>query len=191
MRAVDEHTYEYLSSLLSRFRSVQLLSDAPQTITDRRELSACVLATFRTVEHALGLEIPAAHLPEFPIPVPFEGDYHPASAFWMQLLLVLGLRRGFADKVWESVCFLTDDEMLLPALDIPVGNRTPLPPEWEECRRLAKAKGMFFDLHRHRDHIRVRFCPLSPHVPPEQFYSVRAMAPIIAGIRERRLDEYR
>ena len=187
LRAVDEHTYEYLSNLLSRWRSVLMLPDAPQAVSDRRELSACVLATFRVVEHVLGIEIPAAHLTEFPIPVPFVGSFCPSAAFWMQLLLVLGLRRGFAPSVWDDARYLTEDEMLLPAMDIPVGNRTPLPPEWEECRRLARAKGMFFDLHRHRDHIRVRFCPLTPHIPPEQFYSVRAMAPIIEGIREMKL----
>lgn len=188
LRTVDEHTYEYLSNLLSRWRSVLMLPDAPQAVNNRRELSACVLATFRVVEHVLGIEIPAAHLSEFPLPVPFAGAFHPASAFWMQLLLVLGLRRGFAASAWEDARYLTEDEMLLPAMDIPVGNRTPLPPEWEECRRLAQSKGMFFDLHRHRDRIRVRFCPLTPHTSPAEFYSVRAMAPIIAGIGEMKLQ---
>ena len=188
LRAVDEHTYEYLSSLLSRWRSVLTLSDAPQEIADRRQLSSRVLSTFRMIEHALGVDIPATHLPEFPIPVAFCGNYHPATAFWMQLLLILGLHRGFTDKIWDSARFLTDDELLLPAMEIPVGNRTPLPREWEECRRLARAKGMFFDVRRKRDAIRVRFCPMTPHISPADFYSVKAMAPIIEGLGEMKLE---
>ncbi len=188
LRAVDEHTYEYLSSLLSRWRSVLTLSDVPQEIADRRQLSSCVLSTFRMVEYALGIDIPATHLPEFPIPVAFAGNYHAATAFWMQLLLILGLRRGFPTKIWDSVRLLTDDELLLPALELAVGNRTPLPPEWEACSRLAREKGMFFDVRRKRDAIRVRFCPMTPHISPAEFYSVKAMAPIIAGLGEMKLE---
>ena len=184
LREVDEHTYEYLSSLLSRWRLVLTLSDVPQEIVDRRQLSSRVLSTFRMIEHALGVDLPATHLPEFPIPVAFAGNYHAATAFWMQLLLILGLRRGFPSKIWDSVRLLTDDELLLPTLELAVGNRTPLPHEWEECGRLALAKGMFFDVRRKRDAIRVRFCPMTPNISPQEFYSVKAMAPIIAGLRE-------
>lgn len=188
LREVDEHTYEYLSSLLSRWRLVLTLPDVPQEIVDRRQLSSRVLSTFRMIEHALGVDLPATHLPEFPIPVAFAGNYHAATAFWMQLLLILGLRRGFPPKIWDSVRLLTDDELLLPTLELAVGNRTPLPHEWEECGRLALAKGMFFDVRRKRDAIRVRFCPMTPHISPVDFYSVKAMAPIIEGLREMKLE---
>jgi len=77
--------------------------------------------------------------------------------------------------------------MLLPMLEIAAGNKTRLPIEWEECRRTAEREGMFFDVRRKRDCIRVRFCPMTPHILPQEFYSVKAMVPIIEGIKEMTL----
>jgi hypothetical protein len=153
-------------------------------ITDRRQLSQCVLSVFDTIERLLGMEIPLSHLPVFPIAFEYRGTFQTCSAVWMQLLLVLGLHRGFPSRVWDGARLIADDELLLPTLEIPVGNRTPLPREWEECERVAQAAGMFFDVRRKRDSIRVRFCPMTPHISPVEFYSVRAMAPIIEGLGE-------
>lgn len=52
LRAADERTYEHLSNLLSRWRSALALSDAPQSVADRRRLSAHVLSTFRKIGRA-------------------------------------------------------------------------------------------------------------------------------------------
>lgn len=186
LRESDTHVFDYLRWLIPHCRALAAEAGCVD-ITDRRQLSQCVLSVFGSIEGLLGVEIPLSHLPAFPIAFDYRGTFHTGSALWMQLLLVLGLYRGFSARVWESARLIADDELLLPTLDIPVGNRTPLPREWEECKRVAQAAGMFFDVRRKRDGIRVRFCPMTPHISPAEFYSVRAMAPIIEGLGEMKL----
>jgi hypothetical protein len=106
----------------------------------------------------------------------------------MLLCLTLGITRGYTRRVHESLRFVLDEEMLLPMLEMSVGNKTKLPVEWEECRRMAEQEGMFFDIRRKRDAICIRFCPMTPRIAPHEFYSVRAMAPIIEGIRKMKLQ---
>jgi hypothetical protein len=187
LRESDVPVFDYLRRLINHCRA--LATEACHVdITDRRQLSQCVLSAFGTIERLLGVEIPLSHLPAFPIAFEYRGTFHTASALWMQLLLVLGLYRGFPTKIWNNARLIADDELLLPTLEISAGNRTPLPYEWEEGVRMAQAAGMFFDIRRKRDSIRVRFCPMTPHISPVEFYSVKAMVPIIEGIREMRLE---
>ena len=186
LRESDVPVFDYLRRLINHCRA--LATEACHVdITDRRHLSQCVLAVFDSVERLLGVEIPFSHLSPFPIAFDYHGSFHTASALWMQMLLVLGLYRGFSAKAWGTARLIADDELLVPTVEIPVGNRTPLPREWAECERLARATGMFFDIRRHRDHIRVRFCPMMPHISPVEFYSVKAMVPIIEGLGEMKL----
>jgi hypothetical protein len=187
LREVDAHVFAYLRWVITHCRLLAMETGSVD-ITDRRQLSQCVLSAFGTIERLLGVELPLSHLPAFPIAFEYRGTFHTASALWMQLLLVLGLYRGFSARIWNDARLIADDELLLPTLEIPVGNRTPLPREWEECERVAQAAGMFFDVRRKRDSIRVRFCPMTPHISPVEFYSVKAMVPIIEGIREMRLE---
>jgi hypothetical protein len=182
LREADTYVFDYLRWVITHCRA--LAEVGSMDITDRRQLSQCVLSVFDTIERLLGMEIPLSHLPVFPIAFEYRGTFQACSAVWMQLLLVLGLHRGFPSRVWDGARLIADDELLLPTLEIPVGNRMPLPREWEECERVAQAAGMFFDVRRKRDSIRVRFCPMTPHISPVEFYSVRAMAPIIEGLGE-------
>ena len=181
-RESDAPVYSYLRWLISRLRAISQEAETVD-ITDRRQLSERVLSVFSTLECLLGVEIPMAHTAAFPVAYAFCGAFSQCLALWMQLLLVLGLRRGFAAKVWRDALLTADHELLLPTLEIPVGNRTPLPREWEVCRHMAEETGMFFDVQRKRDRIRVRFCPMTPHIAPAEFYSVKAMAPIVEGIK--------
>lgn len=186
MREGDANVYGYMKWLIGRFHA--LVAQVEEiTITDRRELSQYVLSTFRTVEWLIGLDIPMSHQSPFPVAYDFCGTVETSTALWLQMLLILGLRRGFSVKAWENARLTVDDELLLPTIEISAGNRTPLPYEWEECHRVAKTTGMFFDVKRKRDRIRVRFCPVTPHILPSEFYSVKTMAPIIEGIRKMKL----
>ncbi|MBR2620761.1 MAG: hypothetical protein IKC97_00110 [Clostridia bacterium] len=185
IRAADENTYQYLQALL--FHCRVLLSGADVLrITDRKQLSQQLIQIFSKIEAFFGIELDV-HVREFPIPVSFEGAFCPLRALWMMLCLTLGIRYGCSKKARASVRFLPDEQLLLPMLEISAGNKTRLPLEWEECCRMAEREGMFFDVRRKRDSIRVRFCPMTPNISPQEFYSVKAMAPIIAGLEEMRL----
>lgn len=186
LRESDVHVFAYVRHLIHASRMLAMETGS-MDIADRRQLSQRMLSVFDVIERLLGLEIPLSHLPAFPIAFEYCGTFHAASALWMQLLLVLGLYRGFPTKIWNSARLIADDELLLPTLEISAGNRTPLPYEWEEGVRMAQAAGMFFDIRRKRDSIRVRFCPMTPHISPVEFYSVKAMAPIIEGLGEMKL----
>ena len=186
IRAADESTYQYLQVLLSRCRMV-LGGAAPIPITDRKQLSQQIIATARRMELLFGRKLEGAELREFPVVFAYEGVFYPTRALWMLLNLTLGIMWGCSKRARESMRPVFDEELLLPMLEMSAGNKMRLPPEWEECRRVAEREGMFFDVRRRRDAIRVRFCPMTPRIAPQEFYSVRAMAPIVEGIREMKL----
>ena len=187
VRAADENTYQYLQALL--FRCRLLLGDAsPIAITDRKQLSHQLFVIFRRMEAFFGFELNDAGAREFPVAFAYKGTFHPTRALWMLMCLTLGIVRGCSKRMRESMRLVTDEEMLLPMLEIAAGNKTRLPAEWEECRRMAEREGMFFEVRRKRDCIRVRFCPMTPHISPQEFYSVKAMAPIIEGLRETTIE---
>ena len=187
VRAADENTYQYLQALL--FRCRLLLGDAsPIAITDRKQLSHQLFVIFRRMEAFFGFELNDAGAREFPVAFAYEGTFHPTRALWMLMCLTLGIVRGCSKRMRESMRLVTDEEMLLPMLEIAAGNKTRLPAEWEECHRMAEREGMFFEVRRKRDCIRVRFCPMTPHISPQEFYSVKTMAPIIEGLRETTIE---
>ncbi|MBE6661632.1 MAG: hypothetical protein E7605_09570 [Ruminococcaceae bacterium] len=190
VRAADEHTYQYLQALLSRCR-ILLSGVSPIAISDRKQLSRQLIVIFHKMEAFFGLELNDAGAREFPVAFAYEGTLRPTSALWMLMCLTFGIMRGCTKRMRESMRLAPDEEMLLPMLEIAAGNKTRLPVEWAECRRMAEREGMFFDVRRKRNSIRIRFCPMTPHTLPQEFYSVKAMAPIIEGIKEMTLKSVR
>ncbi len=174
-RVVDVSTYTYLCQLIDRATVLGALAARPPIpIADRQALSRYMIGAARDISHFLGLEIPGADLRIFPVSYPYAGMLFPMTLYRMLLLLALGVLHGFSGETRARVRIELDEELLVPRLCIPAGNKTPLPQEWEQCRRLSAAAGAYFKVQRHRDAILVRFCPLCPHIPPEDFYVFRA-----------------
>jgi hypothetical protein len=183
VREADAFTYQYLVQLLSRCRAMMGGGVVRQTVAvaDRKQLSHQLILTFRKIETFFGIELGGAHVREFPVPFDYNGVFRPTRALWMLLCMTLGLWHSCTARVRDSLRFVPDEELLLPMLEITAGNKTRLPAEWEECCRMAEREGMFFDIRRKRNAIHVRFCPMTPHISPAEFYSLRTL-PVLAGL---------
>ena len=182
VRQADTFTYQYLGQLLSRCRTMMGgVACEAVAVTDRKQLSQQLIHSFRRMEIFFGCELRGAHVREFPVPFDYNGVFRSTRALWMLLCMTLGLWHGCTARVRDSLRFVPDEELLLPMLEITAGNKTRLPDEWEECRRMAQREGMFFDIRRKRNAIRVRFCPMTPHISPAEFYSLRTL-PVLAGL---------
>ncbi|MBO5306087.1 MAG: hypothetical protein J6B12_04925, partial [Clostridia bacterium] len=180
MRETDEQAYMLLCRLLRVWRC--LTSDKDVGIRDRRELSRRMMLTGELVLALLGDDL--EHKGEmFPFGYPFVGTYPTAPAAWMMLCLGCGLIRKFSSII-SQMHFGPERERLLPMLEIPAGNRTVLPPEWQECSRIAEQYDMLFETRRQRDAVRVILCPMTPLEEKSSFYSMRAGIELHARLQE-------
>ena len=185
VRQSDEVTYLFIERLLSRWRllvSGRLAWSQGVPIDDRRTLSRQMLATGRAVFAFLGLNEEQMTADAFPVPYPFHGTYYPARAAWMMLCLYGGLCHSFS-RAMGTLRVVMDNERLLPMIELTAGNRTPLPPEWDECSRVAERYGMLFEVKRVKNAVRVCLCPMTPSISPAAFYALRAPVSVLWQLR--------
>ncbi len=174
LRAEDENTVVWLSQLMRRLRYI-VSDETKLDVRNRHVLSRWIMKTMFALLTLLGEEEILDRFEEFHNPVPFTGVLPCGSAEWMMCCLCCGALELLRSRRREQITPVWDRELLLPAMDIEVGNRTPLPKVWQECDRIARETGMFFEVCRHRGHIRVRFCPLIPQ--EMSLYDARAPHP--------------
>ena len=177
-RKTDAKTYAHIASLLENGRRLPLRNGRIE-IADRRMLSDWLDSLLGSVFALLGIEDAPPSSLSFPLEHSFAGTLCLTPAFWMLLCLFGGLYRTLPTQRYSTVRLSLDDEHLLPVVSFASGNRTRLPSEWEECRRIAAHYGMFFDIHRTRDTVYVRFCPMTPSAQDAaEFYRLCAPADV-------------
>lgn len=174
LRAEDELTVVWLAQLLRRLRCA-VGGEMLLEVRNRHTLSRWILRHMLAFSNLLGAREIVEKFEEFTIPIPFHGVVSCGCAMWMMDCLIWGISELVQSRTVDIVASVPDRELLLPTIDIAVGNRTPLPDIWRECDDIARERGMFFEVCRHRDSIRVRFCPLIPS--ESSIYEVRAPYP--------------
>jgi hypothetical protein len=193
LRECDEATYLFLERLLTRWRLLvggRLAWSGGVSIDDRRALSRQLTATGRIMFSFLGMDETRMTVGSFPLPYPFFGTYYPARAAWMMMCLYGGLRRSFAN-VMDSLRVVMDNERLLPMIELKTGNRAKMPPEWDECARVAERHGMFFEVKRMQNAVTVCLCPMTPNMSPATFFAMRAPVSVLWQLRASVADSAR